>query len=72
MKRPSEQFRRIPGRESEETKTPSEKETKSTEERETSSELEPITEDETSVSYLGVKLEKAENKESEFVPQKEQ
>ena len=31
----------------------------------------PIKEDETSVSYLGVKLEKAQNKEGFFVPQKE-
>lgn len=35
-------------------------------------ETEPITETETSVSYLGVKLEKAENKDGRFVPRREQ
>ena len=46
--------------------------TESIEEKEASSVLEPIKENETSFSYLGVRLEKAENRESEFVPQKEQ
>ncbi len=37
-----------------------------------SSELEPVIETETSVSYLGAKLEKAKNQAGQFVPRKEQ
>lgn len=40
-------------------------------EAETTAENMPIQEDEKSVSYLGVKLEKAENQESPFVPKQE-
>jgi len=39
---------------------------------ETVDELRPIIETETSISYLGVKLEKAEVRDSQFVPKREQ
>jgi len=72
MERRKQQFEHLPADDSgEKPEQPIEK-TELKEERESSLELEPIMENETSVSYLGVKLEKAENRESEFVPQREQ
>ncbi|MFH1661604.1 MAG: AAA family ATPase [Candidatus Falkowbacteria bacterium] len=70
-----EQFKATipPGFSEEETKnkTESAEDTEEKEEEKNKQELRSIQENENSVSYLGVKLEKAENRDSELIPKKE-
>jgi chromosomal replication initiation ATPase DnaA len=64
MRSPEQQFKAL---------TPEqEKQAKATKTLEVSVEGAPIAETETSVSYLGVTLEKAKNPEGQFVPRREQ